>query len=59
MRVACWLPDLVSHLTGFLSSGLLFGNSMGMVLVEVLKVKFDLRHAAGCDEDFAVNLRLS
>ena len=31
---------------------------MGMVFLEVLKLIFDFRHAAGCGEDFPVNFRL-
>ena len=30
---------------------------MGMVFLEMLKLTFDLRHAAGCGEDFPVGFR--
>jgi hypothetical protein len=42
----------------FRACGLSVGDSIGMVL-EVLKLTFDLRHAAGCGQDFQVGFRLA
>jgi hypothetical protein len=54
MRVARWHQVWLLASPNLLSCRLDFGNSMGMVFLEELKLMFDLRHPAGGGENFPI-----